>query len=71
MKFCKDCKHYMKGAHPEDDRCKVGAPPSAYAGLHLVRGEDRAAESFQRCTIERGPYADVCGPDGRNFEAAS
>lgn len=60
MKFCKDCKHYVKA---EETFARCGRTEA----IDPVSGNKES--TF--CNIERQPFTACCGPEAKFFEPAT
>lgn len=70
MKFCRDCKHMLPGAHGTDQqrlevsKCARAAAPEVF---NVVTGES-TGPNFSYCSVQRMD-PNPCGHDGNRYEA--
>jgi hypothetical protein len=68
MKLCINCQHCI----PPPDCFKGWDTAYNYAKCRLAVTHTSPVdgrEFFRYCDLERDPYSERCGPDGKNWEA--
>lgn len=70
-KFCADCKHVRYDFFTGKEFGKCAQFPNIQENnvYYLVSGKDKKKYiDYYYCSVARGDYKDMCGPEGKLFE---
>jgi hypothetical protein len=68
--FCVNCKHFRYDffSGKQFGKCALFPIIQEKDRYYLVIGQKKNTDDYHYCSVARGDYKDMCGPEGKCFE---